>query len=173
VVAVSRVSPAEVPVRARRSLLEFGPRTRVAFAVAYAGVMAWVIGSAQWRPDHVFGFQMFNQSSKIDIRLLRRVRGRRAPVPVVNGSWQARDARGLVHDFRWEDRVKDPVLRVLEKPVHAKYGLDGQLFRLEHALEDVLAHIPDDAETTGLVASVATLKNGRDPAVVRLEARRR
>ena len=48
-------------------------------------------------------------------------------MPIVNGGWQARDARGMVHDFRWEDRVKDPVLRVLEKPVHAKYELDGQL----------------------------------------------
>ena len=162
-----------MPVRARRSLLDLGPRARVVFAVAYVGLMAWVIGSAQWRPDHVFGFQMFNQSSKIDIRLARRVRGRRAPVPIVNGSWEARDASGVVHTFRWEDRVKDPVLRVLEKPVHAKYGLDGQLFRLEQALADVLAHIPDDTETVGLVASVGTLKNGRDPAVVRLEAERR
>jgi hypothetical protein len=167
------VSPVEVPVRARRSLLDLGPRARVVFALAYVGVMAWVIGSAQWRPDHVFGFQMFNQSSKIDIRLFRRVRGRRAPVPIVNGTWQARDATGAVHDFRWDDRVKDPVLRVLEKPVHAKYGLDGQLFRLEHALADVLAHIPDDAETTGLVVSVGTLKNGRFPTTVRLEAERR
>jgi hypothetical protein len=167
------VSPADVPVRARRSLLDLGPRARVVFALVYAGAMVWVIGSAQWRPDHVFGFQMFNQSSKVNIRLLRRIRGRRAPVPVVNGGWQARDARGVVRTFRWEDRVKDPVLRVLEKPVHAKYGLDGQLFRLEHALEDVLAHIPDDAETTGLIASVGTLKNGRYPAVVRLEAERR
>jgi len=173
VVAVSRVNSAEVPVRARRSLLDLGPRARVVFAMVYATVMAWVIGSAQWRPDHVFGFQMFNQSSKINIRLLRRVRGRRAPVPIVNGGWQARDARGMVHDFRWEDRVKDPVLRVLEKPVHAKYGLDGQLFRLEQALADVLAHIPEDAETTGLIASVGTLKNGRFPTTVRLEAERR
>jgi len=162
-----------VPVSARRSLLDLGPRARVVFALTYVVVMAWVIASAQWRPDHVFGFQMFNQSSNIDIHLARRVRGRRAPVPLVNGSWQARDARGKPHGFRWDDRVKDPVLRVLDQPVHAKYGLDGQLFRLQHALEDVLAHIPDDAETTGLVASVGTLKNGRFPAVVRLEAERR
>lgn len=160
-------------MRARRSLLDLGPRARVAFALAYVTVMGWVIGSAQGRPDHVFGFQMFNQSSKIDIRLFRRVRGRRAPVPIVNGTWEARDATGAVHAFRWGDRVKDPVLRVLDKPVHAKYGLEGQLFRLERALEDVLAHLPDDAETTGLIASVGTLKNGRFPTKVRLEAERR
>jgi len=167
------VSLAEEPVRARRSLLELGPRARVAFAVLYVSVMGWVIASAQLRPDHVFGFQMFNQSSKIDIRLARRVRGTRGLVPVDDGVWQARDRDGKVHTFRWEDRVKDSVLRVLEKPVHARYGLEGQLYRLDYALSDVLAHIPDDAETTALVASVRTRKNGRDPSVVRLEAKRR
>lgn len=173
VVHLSRVSLAEETVRPRRSLLDLGPSARVTFAVLYVAVMAWVIGGAQLRPDHVFGFQMFNQSSKIDIRLLRRVRAGRSLVPVVDGIWQARDRRGEVHTFRWEERVKDPVLRVLERPVHARYGLEGQLYRLERALADVLAHIPEDAETTGLVASVTTLKNGRNPRIVRLEAKRR
>jgi hypothetical protein len=159
--------------RPRRSLLELGPRARVAFAALYVAVMATVIVSAQFRPDHVFGFQMFNQSSKLEIHLSRKVRGRKKPVPVVDGAWEARDRRGTRRTFRWDDRVKDDVLRVLERRVHARYGLEGQLFRLQLALEDVLAHIPDDTETTGLVASVATLKNGRSPGVVQLEARRR
>ena len=163
----------EEPVRTRRSLLELGPRSRVAFATLYVAVMAWVIGSAQIRPDHVFGFQMFNQSSKIDIRLARRVRGTRALVPLEDGTWEARDRKGKLRAFSWGDRVKDPVLGVLTKPVHARYGLEGQLYRLQYALRDVLAHIPDDAETTGLVASVTTRKNGRDPKIVRLEAKRR
>lgn len=167
------MSLVEEPVRARRSLLDLGPRTRVAFALLYVAVMAWVIAGAQVRPDHVFGFQMFNQSSKIDIRLSRRVRGKRAPVPIDGGVWQARDRRGNLHTFRWDERVKDPVLEVLERPVHARYGLEGQLYRLKLALGDVLEHIPDDAETTALIASVTTRKNGRDPSVVRLEAKRR
>lgn len=161
------------PVRARRSLLDLGPRSRVVFAVLYVAVMAWVVGSAQVRPDHVFGFQMFNQSSKIEIRLSRRVRGKRAPVPLDGGVWEARDGRGKRHTFSWHDRVKDPVLEVLERPVHARYGLEGQLYRLKLALGDVLEHIQDDAETTALIASVTARKNGRDPRVVRLEARRR
>ena len=167
------MSLAEETVRPRRSLLDLGPSARVTFAVLYVSTMAWIIGSAQVRPDHVFGFQMFNQSSKIEIRLARRVRGKRAPIPMEDGVWQARDRRGELHVFRWEDRVKDPVLGVLGHPVHAKYGLEGQLFRLERALADVLAHIPQDAETVGLVASVTTLKNGRNQQVVRLEAQRR
>lgn len=139
----------------------------------YTAVMATVIVSAQFRPDHVFGFQMFNQSSKIEIHLARKVRGKKRPVPVVDGAWEARDRRGTVRTFRWEDRVKDDVLGALERRVHARYGLEGQLFRLQLALEDVLAHIPDDAETTALLASVDTIKNGRPGGRVNFEARRR
>ena len=159
-------------MRPRRSLLDLGPRTRVAFAALYVAVMAAVIVSAQFRPDHVFGFQMFNQSSKIEIHLARKVRGKKKPVPVVDGVWEARDRHGAVHAFSWHDRVKDDVLGVLERRIHARYGLEGQLFRLQLALEDVASHIPDDAETTALLASVDTIKNGRPAGVVKFEARR-
>ncbi|HEV8550608.1 MAG TPA: hypothetical protein VGQ57_16295 [Polyangiaceae bacterium] len=161
------------PARTRGSLLDLGPRARVVFAALYVAVMSAVIASAQFRPDHVFGFQMFNQSSKIDIALARRVRGVRRLLPVEDGAWQARDRAGAWHAFRWQDRVRDPVLSVLGTPVHARYGLEGQLYRLQFALSDVLAHIPDDAETTGLVASVTTRKNGRRARVVELSAERR
>jgi hypothetical protein len=168
------MNPSGAPAdRARRSLLELGPRSRIVFGALYVVVMGTVIAGAQVRPDHVFGFQMFNQSSKVDIRLARRVRGVRTLVPLEDGAWQARDRAGAWHAFRWQDRVRDPVLSVLGTPVHARYGLEGQLYRLEFALADVLAHIPDDAETTALVASVTTTKNGRRPRVVRLSAERR
>lgn len=161
-----------MPPRPRRSLLELGPRARVVFAVLYGVVMVTVIASAQFRPDHVFGFQMFNQSSKIEIHLFRKVRGKKQLVPVVGGVWEARDRQGATHAFRWNDRVKDDVLGVLERRIHARYGLEGQLFRLQYALEDVLAHVPGDAETTALVAAVDTIKNGRPAGVVTFEARR-
>jgi len=153
-------------------MLDFGPRLRAAFAVLYVIVIVWVVASAQWRPDHVFGFQMFNQSSTLEIHLARQVRGR-AEVPVVDGSWRARDRSGRVREFRWDDRVKDSVLRDLDVPVHAKYGLEAQLFRLQFALEDVLAHIPDDAETKAIRATVATTRNGRSSGIVRLRAERK
>lgn len=161
------------PPRPRRSLLDLGPRARVVFALVYVFVMAVVIVGAQFRPDHVFGFQMFNQASNIETHLFRRVRGKRKPVPVVDGTWQARDRRGTLRTFRWNDRIKDPVLGVLDRRVHARYGLEGQLFRVPDALEDVLAHLRNDAETTGLLAEVWASKNGREPELVRFEANRR
>jgi len=162
-----------LPSRPRRSLLDLGPRARIAFAVLYVAVMATVIVSAQFRPDHVFGFQMFNQASSIETHLFRRVRGKRKPVRVVDGTWQARDRRGALTTFRWNDRVKDPVLGVLDRPIHARYGLEGQLFRVGDALDYVLAHLRNDTETTGLVAEVWASKNGRAPELVRFEANRR
>jgi hypothetical protein len=152
-------------------VLDLGPRLRAGFALVYVLVIVSVIVSAQWRPDHVFGFQMFNQSSTLEVHLAREVRGR-APIPVVGGSWRARDRSGRLREFRWDDRVKDSVLRELDVPVHAKYGLEAQLFRLQFALEDVLAHLPEDAETKGLRATVATTKNGRSSGIVHLRAER-
>jgi len=159
-------------LRPRRSLLDLGPRARGAFALLYVGVMVSVVVSAQFRPDHVFGFQMFNESSTVNIHLYRRVRGRREPEPLPDGAFRDRDGR-QVRWFRWHDRVHDPVLGHLDVPQHAKYGLAGQLFRLQLALDDFVARLPPEAATVGLVARVETLKNGRDPGIVRLRAVRR
>jgi hypothetical protein len=157
---------------ARRSWLDLGLRARIAFAVAYVAVMVAVVVSAQFRPDHVFGFQMFNESSTVNIHLFRRVRGRHGLEPLPGGEFRDRDGARM-HRFRWRDRVHDPVLGHLDVVQHAKYGLAGQLFRLELALDDFVSGLPRDALTTALVARVETLKNGRDPEIVQLEAVRR
>lgn len=162
----------EVALGVRRSVLELGPRARLVFALAYLALMLVVVVSAQYRPDHVFGFQMFNESSTMSVHLFRRVRGRTRLEPLVDGSFVDR-AGGTATTFRWQDRVRDPVLGKLDVPVHAKYGLAGQLFRLELALHDFMARLPPDADTEELVAVVETLKNGRDQGVVRLKAERR
>jgi hypothetical protein len=137
--------------------------------------LAFVIVSAQQNPDHVFGFQMFNESSRLRIQLFRRLRGaaRAELIPVVDGAWEARDRFGQVRTFRYQDRVRDRVLGNLDVPVHASYGLDAQLFRLKYALEDVIEHTRDDTETKALVAVVDTVKNGRPGPRVRLTAVRR
>lgn len=141
----------------------------------YVVALAIVVAAAQQNPDHVFGFQMFNESSRLRIELFRRVRG--APsgelVKVENGSWQARDRRGKLRSFSYHDRIRDRTLSRLEQSVHASYGLEGQLFRLELALEDVLAHTRDDRDTKALVAVVETVKNGRPGPTVRVTAARR
>jgi hypothetical protein len=158
-----------------RSLLDLPLKARQVFFFAYLGVQALILICAQRSPDFVFGFQMFNASSTMKIALFRKVRqiGHVRVVAVPGGAWQTRDAQGAVHTFRWQDRVHDGVLGTLQTDVHASYGLDAQLFRLELALRDVAAHIPTDRETEALIAVVDTLKNGRDPKQVRLEAERK
>jgi hypothetical protein len=158
-----------------RSSLELGPQARRIFAAVYVTALAAVIIAAQRNPDHVFGFQMFNESSRMRIELFRRVRG--APsdelVKVVDGSWQARDRRGKLRSFSYHDRIRDRTLGRLDQSIHAPYGLDAQLFRLKLALEDVLSHTRDDKETQALVAVVDTVKNGRPGPRVRVTAVRR
>jgi hypothetical protein len=156
-----------------RSLLDLPLKARAAFFFAYLGVQALILIRAERSPDFVFGFQMFNASSDLRITLLRRVRrkGRVRLMPVRDGAWQTKDARG-VHDFRWQDRVHDGVLGTLDNYIHASYGLEAQLFRLQFALRDVAAHIPDDHETEALIASVDTVKNGRKCDPVRFEVSR-
>jgi len=154
----------------KASLLDLGPRARVAFAALYVALLLVAITYGQLSPDHVFGFQMFNESSKLRITLFREVNTRSGTrlVPVVDGAWRARDEAKRVRTFRWNDRVRSGPIRRLDRFVHASYGLDAQLFRLERALIDVARHTPGDGETRALVAVVDTLKNGRDPRTLRI-----
>ncbi|HYQ29809.1 MAG TPA: hypothetical protein VER04_21420, partial [Polyangiaceae bacterium] len=123
----------------------------------------------------VFGFQMFNASSQLKISLFRKVqrRGRPRLVPVRDGAWEAKDRSGKLHTHRWQDRVQYRQLTTLDRFVHAAYGLDAQLFRLQFALRDVVQHLPAEEETEALIAEVDTLKNGREVGHVRLQADRR
>jgi hypothetical protein len=138
------------------------------FALLYVVGMLSVVVSAQFRPDRVFGFQMFNESSTVNIHLFRRVRHGRRLLPLVNGEFSE---GGRV--LRWTDRVHDPTLEKLDVPTHAKYGLEGQLFRLQFALDDFMSQLPRHAQTSELVAVVDTVKNGRSRGVVRLHSVRR
>jgi hypothetical protein len=157
-----------------RSLLDLPLKARALFFFAYLGVQSLVLIRAQWTPDFVFGFQMFNASSHMRITLLRRVRqkGHSRLIPVRDGSWRAKDARGVQHEFQWRARVHDGTLGTLGSYVHASYGLAAQTFRLQLALKDAAAHIPEDHETEALIAIVDTIKNGREYGQLRLEASR-
>jgi hypothetical protein len=157
-----------------RSLLDLPLKARAVFFFAYLGVQSVVLIHAQRSPDFVFGFQMFNASSDMKITLVRRVRqkGRPRLVPVRDGAWRAKDARGVQHEFHWRDRVHDGVLGTLGSYIHASYGLAAQTFRLQLALRDVAAHIPEDHETEALIAIVDTIKNGREYGQLHLEAGR-
>ena len=70
--------------------------------------------------------------------------------------------------IRWRDRVHDPALSAFDVTIHASYGSAAQLARLQAALDDVVQHMPDDAETRALVADVTLRKNGREPVLLHL-----
>jgi hypothetical protein len=147
---------------------------RIGLAFVYLALQAALVLTAEHRPDGLFAFRMFNESSTIAIALGRRVTtAQGGEVVPTGGAWEARDASGVVHRFRWDDRVRDPILRTLGRPVHASYGVDAQLFRLQAALDDVADHLQGDAETRALVADVTIRRNGRAPYEKRLESRAR
>jgi hypothetical protein len=151
-------------------VLELGPKARLLFVVGFLGLQLGLVLTAEQRPDRTFAFRMFNESSSLKFELYREVRARRGKrrVPVADGTWQARTQAGKVAEFHWTDRVRYPSLTRTSAFVHAPYGLDAQLFRLQKALDDVAAHIPEDSETLALIAVVDTLKNGRDAGRVTL-----
>jgi len=159
----------------RRSLLDFGPRARVVFALLFFAAELALITTSSLRPDQVFGFAMFNGSSEITITLTRRVRdrrGRNVEAPMLGGVWQARDRGGQVHTFRFGDFVRGTRLTRLDRRTHAKDGVDAQIFHLQLALDHVAAAIEDDAETLALVAHVHGVINGHTKVEATLEGRR-
>ena len=135
---------------------------RAAFVALFFGLELAGIVWAQRVPDHVLGFQMFNESSQLTIHLFREVakKGQRVLLPAPGGRWQAPDASGTLRDYAWQERVRYVPLTSVETKVDAKYGLSAQLLRLQAALDDVARHIPDDTSTLALVAQVDTVKNG-------------
>jgi len=159
---------------ASSSRLDLSEEKRTILAAVYVVVQVALLVTASARPDGVFAFRMFNESSTISIELLRRVRlgdGSLAVVPT-NGRWEARDASGAVHVVSWNNRVRDPILGTLGRPVHAAYGVDAQLFRLQRALDDVARSTPEDAETKALLARVDIVRNGHQRFEKLLESAR-
>ncbi len=153
-----------------------GPRARTAFAAAYLASQVALVATAGGRTDHAFGFRMFGESSTLNVRLFRQID---APsghgtvnVPIEDGTWIAKDRDGAPQRFSWRDRVRDPALSTFDTAIHASYGADAQVARLQMALVDVAAHIPQDTETRGLLLQVSERKNGRAPIALTLEAKR-
>lgn len=115
---------------------------------------------------------MFSESSTLTVHLLREVDAMSGHdtvlVDVRDGEWKAKDASGRTHHFAWKDRVREPGLATFDATIHASYGADAQLARLQAALDDVAAHIPDDAETRALAVDVDVRRNGREAVRVHL-----
>lgn len=148
--------------------LNLGPRARLVVAVAWVAGQIALVGTGPLRADGAFAFRMFPEASTIDVELYRVISAPSGQgtvrVPVRDGRWLARDRAGVLHGFRWDDRVKDGNLFPWGAPVHASYGANAQLERLARALNDVASHVPDDAETFRLVADVAVQRRLDTPA---------
>jgi len=155
-------------------LPELGPKSRFAVATLWIAGQVALILTGPKRADGAFAFRMFPESSTIEVHLVREVVAQSGhgveDVPVENGTWLAHDARGVLHRFRWDDRVKDANLFPYGEPIHASYGASAQLDRLAHALNDVATHSQGDDDTVRLVANVVVRKNGGPPERVRLES---
>ena len=89
-----------------------------------------------------------------------------------NGVWGAKSVDGRVHRFSWYDRVPRPYWP-FDQEMTASYGAATQLQRLQAALDDVAAHVPEDAETTRFLLDVTVRRNGREPVVQHLVSRER
>jgi hypothetical protein len=151
------------------AVIDLGPRLRVVFATAFVLTQAILIATASRRPERAFGFQMFSESSTIRYSLARAMAGG-LTVPVPNGEWSARGADGWPHKIAWRDRVREPALATFDTVMHASYGADAQLARLQAALDDVATHTPEDVETERLTLEVSVRKNGKEPYVVHLSS---
>jgi hypothetical protein len=147
-------------------VLHVGPCARVAVAACWIAGQATLVLTAPLRPDHAFAFAMFAEASTMEIHLMREVGGLRVGAP--RGEWSARNFSGQLGHFSWRDRVRDTTLAAVDTRVFASYGIDAQIARLQHALDDVADHVPDDAETVRLGADVVVWRNGRDPVPVTL-----
>jgi hypothetical protein len=148
----------------------------VAFAALWVGLQFTLVITADRRPDAAFGFRMFTESSAVKVVLYREVvseQGQRKLVRVEDGVWAARDAGGLVRSFAWSDRVRRRELAVFDTEVSARYSANAMIARLQAALDDVAAHVPDDAETRRFVLDVTVRRNAREPYVVHLASAER
>jgi hypothetical protein len=137
---------------------------RLAFAAAWITLQVALILTANRRADAAFGFRMFSESTTLKVALYREVAtldGSRTRVHVDDGTWSARDDGGMVRRFAWSDRIRIPYW-VFDREMHASYGAAAQLSRLQAALDDVAAHVPDDAETRRLLLDVTIRRNGRE-----------
>jgi hypothetical protein len=156
---------------------ELGPKSRFAVATIWIAGQAALILTGPKRADGAFAFRMFPESSTIEVHLVREVVAQSGhgveEVPVEKGAWLAHDARGTLHRFRWDDRVKDANLFPYGEPIHAGYGAAAQLDRIAHALDDVATHTAGDDDTVRLIANVVVRKNGGPPERVRFESRYR
>lgn len=163
---------ASLELRTRESQIPRRPggNGRILFAIAWVGLQLALVATAGRRDDGAFGFRMFSESSTLRLTLWREIGPEGARQHVTGGRWTARGPDGAMHRLDWFERTP---YWVFDQEIHASYGAQAQLGRLQLALDDVAAHIPNDAETRRLVLDVVVKRNGREPVLHTLTSRER
>jgi hypothetical protein len=131
------------------SLMSRGRRRAVRLLLA-AVVVGHVVAFAVNReaPNHVFAYQMFDESSTWRADVVRVLEdGRRVPV---EQPWNG---------YRWHELVPDRGLAAPGITHHADSGIETTLYLLGRALDWVAAHTPEDHETRYLQAEVTWVRN--------------
>ncbi|MDB4941509.1 MAG: hypothetical protein JWP97_1043 [Labilithrix sp.] len=144
---------------------------RLAVATVWVLVQVGLVLTASRRVDALCGFRIVPESSKVKVALFREVAegdGGRTRIHVEDGVWSARDAGGLRRRFAWTDRVRRRELALLDQDVVLEGTAAATLAHLQAALDDVAAHLPDDADTHRLLLDVTVQRNGREPYVAHL-----
>lgn len=120
------------------------------FFAGVVGLQIFFIVRAYHDPHVHFGYQPFNESSTWRAEIVRvTVDGRRLSV---RDGWQ----------YDWNDLVRDRVDHPFDLG-HADSGVDSTLVFLQHALDWVADHTPEDRETLYLEAHVTYFRNTRGP----------
>jgi len=117
---------------------------------------------------------MFAESSTLSAQLWREVGAaggvEKVRIAVKDGEWLAHGPDGRPHTIRWRDRVIEPNLATFGVTMHAGYSAAAQIERWHAALEDVSAHLSDDAETKGLHLELVVRRNGHEPVTYPFDA---
>lgn len=103
-------------------------------------------------PHKLFGFRPFNESDTWQAEIVR---------VFPNGERHAIDDGTWVYE--WNELVGTPKLQSPQRMRHASAGADATLDFLQRALDWIVLHTPDDAETDHLEARVTVYRNTRGP----------
>ena len=162
-----------MPVAARSSLFDLGPRARVAFAVAWLAAQVALIATAGLRPEHAFGFRMFSESTTAEMHLYRRTFDGEL-VSEESGGWWTRSQSGARVHLSMRDYIDAPELSFYDLRMPASYGQQAELWRLQQAIDQVLDRLgSDDVTTAAFVVDVKLRHAGGPPRTVRLESHSR
>ena len=158
---------------ARPSLFDLGPRARVVFAATWLAAQVALIATAGLRAEHAFGFRMFSESTTAELHLWRRTADGEL-VSEVQGGWWTRNKAGARVHLSMRDYLDAPELSYYDERMPAAYGQEAELWRLQRALDDVIARLGDDDRTTaGFVVDVRLRRGGGPPSTVRITSRTR